>query len=104
MTTITDNITLTKFYADWCNPCKRMTTVLNENVKPFYPEVTFVDIDIDKYPNLRLEYGISSIPAFVLIKSKEIVSTKIGSCSAEDMRAWIDEFRAVQPEVLSEPS
>jgi thioredoxin-like negative regulator of GroEL len=99
-------ITVTKFYADWCNPCKRMTVVLEENVKPFYlkDEVSFVDIDIDANPNLRTEYGINSIPAFVLIKNKEVVSTKIGSCSASDMRAWIDEFRAIQPEVLSEPS
>ena len=63
-----DKIVLIDFYADWCEPCKIMTPIIemiaeeNENIK-------VVKIDVDTETNLASKYGAYSIPTFVVIKN-----------------------------------
>ena len=55
------------FSALWCGPCKMMGPVLEE-VSDEMTDVKFYNVDVDEERELAMEYGISSIPAIVVIK------------------------------------
>lgn len=86
-------LTLMQFKAEWCGPCKAMQPTV-EKLKEDEGLIISV-VDIDNNPQVRLDYQIRSIPAFVLIKDRVEVARKIGSASLSDMQEWINEFRDI---------
>ena len=95
-------ITLVKFFAEWCGPCKVMSTVLEPIKEEYKDKVIFTDVDIDNNPELRAQYVINSVPTFIIIKDAAVVDRKVGSMTATAIQEWLDEFGDIQPEVLPE--
>ena len=62
-----DKPVLIDFYADWCEPCKIMSPIVemiaeeNENIK-------VVKINVDNETDIASKYNAYSIPTFVVIK------------------------------------
>lgn len=50
-----------RFTADWCGPCKQFAPGFNAAAERH--SATFAVVDIDKMPDLAVEYGIRGIPA-----------------------------------------
>ena len=44
---------LVDFWADWCNPCKQLTPVLEKVVKAAKGKVKLVKLNTDKHPAIR---------------------------------------------------
>lgn len=66
-------LTVKKFTATWCGPCRMLTPVLNEIKDQFYYNVKFEDIDIDSNPKIVEKYGVISVPTIVLeVNGKEV--------------------------------
>lgn len=63
------------FYANWCNPCKKLDPHL-EKFKEMYPSYEFQKIDIEKEEELVEKYKIQSLPTILIINnnSNEILS------------------------------
>lgn len=59
-----------KFYADWCNPCKQQTKILDE----MFLDVTPINIEDDDSGELIEKYNIMSVPVIVFLddEGKEI--------------------------------
>ena len=57
---------LVDFWADWCQPCHRMTPILNELAMAYAETVRFAKVNVDEQPDLAKEFGIQSIPQLVL--------------------------------------
>lgn len=87
-------LTVLKFKADWCGPCKAMNPIM-EKLKEEYPTVIFQDVDIDDNPQLRHEYGVRTIPTFVAVMEKKEVGRRASSGTLSDMREFINEHRGV---------
>ena len=51
---------LVDFWADWCNPCKQLTPVLEKVVKAAKGKVKLVKMDIDKHPSIPGQLGRAS--------------------------------------------
>ena len=79
-----ENTVLIDFYADWCVPCRLISSTLkeianeNENIK-------VVKIDVDNEQNLATKYQIMSLPTLVVIKNGEEVNRIIGVQSKEQI-------------------
>ena len=54
------------FYADWCQPCKRLEPVLRQIAQHYNGEVDFYRIDVDDNSDIADVFQIRSIP-FLLI-------------------------------------
>jgi thioredoxin 1 len=70
-------LTLVKFGANWCMPCRMQAPILealSENYR-------VVEVDVDDAPGLANEYEISGIPALLLFKDGVLVTKKMGLCS-----------------------
>jgi thioredoxin 1 len=58
-------VTVKKFSAAWCGPCRALAPVINE-IKGNFSNVRFEDIDIDEdYANVE-KYGVRSVPTVVI--------------------------------------
>ncbi|MBQ7874782.1 MAG: thioredoxin [Oscillospiraceae bacterium] len=65
------------FWAPWCGPCRMLSPVVDE-VAGELDGVSFGKVNVDDEKELANQYGIMSIPALVLFKNGEAVSTMIG--------------------------
>lgn len=50
------------FTAEWCAPCRGMKPTLEK-----LDQSRIVRCDIDENPNKRAEYGVGSVPTFILV-------------------------------------
>jgi thioredoxin 1 len=70
-------ITVKKFSASWCGPCKALAPVMNE-VKGQFSNVNFQDIDIDENFELASHYGVRSVPTVVIENNGKEVNRFVG--------------------------
>lgn len=61
-----------QFYADWCNPCKRMSPLINAYAATT-PGFTFIKINRDYFKDLAQSFRVTSIPTLIFLRDgKEI--------------------------------
>ena len=82
---------LVDFYADWCNPCKAMGPVVEALAKEYDGKVKVGKINVDESQETAIQYGVMSIPTFIVFKGKEISSKMIGM---QDKKALVRALEA----------
>ena len=60
-------VTVKKFSAVWCGPCRALAPVVNE-IKGQFSNVKFEDYDVDTDYDAATQYGIRSVPTVVIEK------------------------------------
>jgi len=58
-------VTLKKFSAAWCGPCRALAPIINE-VKGQFSNVVFEEYDIDTAFDEATKYGIRSVPTIIV--------------------------------------
>ena len=69
---------LVDFWASWCGPCKMMTPVVEEIANEMEGKAKVCKVNIDDEQSLAMEYGIMSIPTFLIFKDGKVVNTVVG--------------------------
>lgn len=77
---------LLDFTAPWCGPCQRMAPIVDSLAARNYP-VRKVDLDTNR--ELAAQYGVTSIPCFVLLKDGREVDRILGATSGEELVAML---------------
>lgn len=77
---------LVDFWAPWCGPCQMMAEVLEE-MEEKMPNIKIVKVNVDNEQQLAIEYGISSIPAFLLFKDGELKAQTLGYMPLEQLKS-----------------
>jgi thioredoxin 1 len=54
--------TVVKFTATWCGPCQQMAPAFGKAADHFGDKVSFIEIDIDKCPDVAKAYKVQSVP------------------------------------------
>ncbi|ARC54789.1 hypothetical protein AOQ88_00780 [Candidatus Riesia sp. GBBU] len=76
-----NKLVLIDFWADWCEPCKFVSSVLNSLYEKYKGKVLIGKLNIDQYSRVIDEYNIRSIPTLILFKNDHIIDRKVGSIS-----------------------
>lgn len=77
-----------KFYADWCNPCKQQTKILEE----MSLDVTPINIEDDDSGELVEKYNIMSVPVIVFLNDEgEEIKRFVGLTTRNALESFIKE-------------
>lgn len=86
-------ITVKRFTASWCAPCRMLAPVL-KSIESEFPSVTFEVIDTEASPEEAKKYGVRSIPVVLIIKDGVVMNTIIGS---NPKNTYVNALRYVLP-------
>jgi thioredoxin 1 len=78
-------IKLLDFWAEWCGPCKFMEPILEELEKELSGKVKIEKINVDENQDKSQEFGVMSIPTYVIVKDDKEVERIIGATSKENL-------------------
>ena len=81
---------LVDYWAEWCGPCKMIAPILDDVVKEYAGKLTVGKLNIDPNPDTPNKYGVRGIPTLMIFKDGEVVATKVGAVSKQQMKAFID--------------
>jgi len=84
-----DKLLIIDFQAQWCEPCKSLSPVLEAAAKKFAPQVQIVKIDIEKNKSLATHFKIQSIPAVKFVLGGKIVADFVGAQPASVVEQYI---------------
>lgn len=60
-------VTVKKFSAAWCGPCRALAPMMNE-IKGQFSNVRFEEYDVDEAYEEATKYGIRSVPTVIMEK------------------------------------
>jgi thioredoxin 1 len=76
-------VTVKKFSAVWCGPCRALSPVIKE-IKESYisnSNVKFEEYDVDEFNEETQKYGITSVPTIIIEKNGEVIERFTGLSS-----------------------
>lgn len=78
-------LTVTKYYADWCNPCKQLAPIFKKLEEQFKDRpVVFKNIDVDEDRTAAEKNAVRSLPTVIFEMDGEIVGRFVGLKSVRD--------------------
>lgn len=82
-----------KFSATWCAPCQASIPMF-EQAADEYPNVSFVEVDVEKQPRLAAQFNIRSIPTTIGWKDARLMWQAIGTPTSQSLRKEISKLIA----------
>ncbi|KAI3820098.1 hypothetical protein L1987_13956 [Smallanthus sonchifolius] len=79
---------LVEFWAPWSGP----SLVIDEVAKEYIGRALCYKLNIDDYPNVALQYGITSIPSVLFYKNGENKEIIIGDVSKSTLCVTLDKY------------
>jgi thioredoxin-like negative regulator of GroEL len=76
------------FTAEWCNPCQRTRPVAEELKRDGL--IDFVFVDADSEIELLEQFGIRSVPTYILLEDGKEVKRMNGAKTREEFLNFID--------------
>lgn len=87
---VAQGVTLVDFWAEWCGPCRMMTPVLDDLAREYAGKAAIAKINVDQEPGLAEQFGVSSIPTLLVIKSGGEVQRFIGVTAKTELAKALD--------------
>ena len=70
-------MTLYKFVASWCGPCKKMSPIVEQIVADHGLKLVVIDIDEDQETALR--YAVQGVPTLLLMNGADVIARMVGA-------------------------
>lgn len=78
-------VTLIDFWAVWCGPCKIMNPIIDELEKELGDKLEVERVNVDEDQAKSSQFGVMSIPTYVIMKDGKEVGRKIGVTSKSEL-------------------
>nr|WP_075471379.1 thioredoxin [Moritella viscosa] len=82
---------LVEYWASWCAPCLRVGPVLKEIAFAYSGKVKIGKLNIDTSPQIAAKYGIRALPAMMLFKDGEVLSSTVGVLSKTQLTTLLSQ-------------
>ncbi|MHB2149494.1 thioredoxin [Calditrichota bacterium LG25] len=84
------------FYADWCQPCKIVSPILDELSEEYAGKVDFYKIDTEVEQELAAIFGIRSIPSILFVPMNDRPQMAVGALPKETLKQAITEVLGIE--------
>lgn len=85
-------VKLLDFYADWCGPCKMMDPIISEVESELKDKLTIQKIDVDAQTDIASQFGVMSIPTYVVMKDDKEVGRMIGYVPKAEFKKKLESY------------
>lgn len=98
-----EKVVLIDFWADWCEPCKQLTPVL-ERIAGDYPDhLILAKINCEEQQAIASQFGVQSLPTIVVFKDGQPVDGLAGAQPESAIREMLAKYLpAPQDDALSQ--
>lgn len=84
-------VTVMKFGAPWCGPCKMFAPVL-ENLASSMDGIVIGDVNIDENSELAERFHIMSVPTTLIFKDGSLAKQSLGFLPEEKLKNLISKY------------
>ena len=88
--TISEGITLVDFYATWCGPCRMIAPFIEEIDEKYQDRIKVAKVDVDECSSVASKFGINAIPALLIFKDNQVVSSNVGFMPQDEIESLIE--------------
>ncbi|RLL96822.1 hypothetical protein CFD26_100889 [Aspergillus turcosus] len=81
------------FFATWCGPCKAIAPTVGK-LSETYPNVRFIQVDVDKVRSVAQEMNIRAMPTFVLYKDGQPLEKRVVGGNVRELEEMIKSISA----------
>ena len=89
-----DTTVVVDFWAEWCQPCKMLSPVLDSVASKFNGKIKVVKCNVDENQDIAMKYGVMSIPNLIFFKDGQVVNQAVGYMNETQLSAKVDEVLA----------
>ena len=79
------------FWAEWCQPCKMLSPVLDRVASRYSGRLKVVKCNVDENQDIASKYAIYSIPNLLFFKDGQIVNQAVGYMGEAELASKIEE-------------
>jgi thioredoxin 1 len=79
------------FYAPWCGPCRKMMPMIDSVMVEYHPEILMHKVNVDASKKLVKELKLLGVPYLVLFNRGEMVFSKNGSLTRNELTSVLDQ-------------
>jgi thioredoxin 1 len=83
---------MVEFWAEWCGPCKMMKPIFEKVASSNQSDVKMYTLNIDNNREVAMSLGIRSIPTVKMFNAGQVVETKIGLLSENQINDLVTEL------------
>ena len=91
-----DKPVLVDFTASWCPPCRAMNPILDE-IAASRDDLRIVKLDVDDNQQTAAQYGVMSMPTFMLFDNGTPIQTLVGSRPRKRLESELEQALEQQP-------
>ncbi|MCE3032618.1 tetratricopeptide repeat protein [Streptomyces sp. CMSTAAHL-2] len=86
------------FWAEWCQPCKQLSPVLERLAVEYAGRFLLAKIDVDANQMLMQQFGVQGIPAVFAVVAGQALPLFQGTAGEEQIRGTLDQLVQVAEE------
>lgn len=87
-----EKVVLIDFWADWCEPCKQLTPVLEKIAADYPNELILAKINCDEQQAIAGQFGVRSLPTIVVFKDGQPVDGLAGAQTESAIREMLAKY------------
>lgn len=80
-----ENVVL-DFWAEWCQPCKMISGVLDE----LEQDVVVAKVNVEEKPEIANNFGVTALPTLIFLRNEQPVDKLTGAPGKDEIIHWIN--------------
>jgi len=81
---------LVDYWADWCQPCRQLTPVIDELADKYAGQVKFVSVDTNANTAVAAAQDIRTLPTIQIFQNGEVVEAIVGAVTKMKLRQALE--------------
>ena len=87
-------VVVVDFWAEWCQPCKVLTPIVEAAAEQFAGRMKFGHMNVEENDNVPFRYSITTLPTLLIFKNGQVSEQSVGLVSKDKLIKLIEPLLA----------